>query len=157
MIYLDLGHFYNIDWCLICKRNLPFMRVCSTYIGNSGLGYTIFLCTIHTHTHTQALRSEHCVSSSGIDPLIWEFTQAISTVDKIQIKVFHVWDQCAYDIFKMIEMIFTKHQQNKWLRREAGESKTSRVSRKIVWCKTWKWSQNGKWKKQDALKLILSV
>lgn len=66
-------------------------------------------------THTQALRSEHCVSSSGIDPPIGEFMQAVSTVDKIQIKVFHVRDQCTrtFDIFTMMAMIFTKHQQNK--------------------------------------------
>lgn len=58
------------------------------------------MCDTHTHS---ALRSGLCVSSSGIDPLIGEFMQAVGTVDKIQIKVFCFRDQCtrAFDIFTM--------------------------------------------------------
>lgn len=55
-------------------------------------------------------------------------------------------------------MIFTKHQQNKWLRKEGGENKTSRAFMQVgKWCGAR--LENAKMenrRKEDAVYLSLS-
>lgn len=92
--------------------------------------------------------------------------QVVGTAVNIRIREFHVrarghnvlfisswWPKAQ---FLSLPIIFTKHQQNKWLAREAGESKTTCASRKMMWRKTWKWSQNGKSKKAGFSKIKLA-